>query len=706
MKLFDEKNNIGIFKGFSEGGLEFHADLVLPYRSDFQSIPMHGQFLLVQLEDENEGVLGRITSLSAEGKLASGAGEDYGLRTVADNRKIPEDLREQYLKYRVNIRVLGILRSVNGSIVYAPSHRRLPHVGSNVAFLSDEVLKEITNENSKGAEIGWLALGEFIYAKGDERLKPLDWMRIIGPKVTPKFEISSLISRRTFVFARAGFGKSNLIKLLFSNLYKETPTVQKRAGKQVPVGTVLFDPDGEYFWPDDKGRPGLCDVPELKDKIVVFTQRGTPSPFYGSFVAGNVKLDIRRLKPSDVISIALSPEKQDQQNVRKLKGLNDQSWRDLVDIIHKSGNFAEEDKIGDILGLKPEQEAEIYAARANMTTIVKMLHDPSSLMMDMLLSSLKEGKLCIIDVSQVRGTSSLILSGLILQKIFEHNQGEFTKPNPDTIPVIMVVEEAQSVLGESSVSAGEGPYVSWVKEGRKYDLGAVLVTQQPGSISWQLLSQGDNWFLFHLLSQGDLNNVKKANSNFSSDILSSLLNEPIQGNGVFWSSASGHAYPIPIRVLSFEDMYSPLDPNYNKKTENVYAKSMSEHFKKELREMAKDTYIHGEVNVEAEGPAHGEEEGIDIMDIYVRKAVKNLSQDHEFMDKIKTDGIPWFDIQRRIAEVQVGVTDNDERYQQAYHLVSIVMNALSGGKQDYKWISEKRESKSKPGSMTTWVKIL
>ncbi len=706
MKLFDEKNNIGIFKGFSEGGLEFHADLVLPYRSDFQSIPMHGQFLLVQLEDENEGVLGRITSLSAEGKLASGAGEDYGLRTVADNRKIPEDLREQYLKYRVNIRVLGILRSVNGSIVYAPSHRRLPHVGSNVAFLSDEVLKEITNENSKGAEIGWLALGEFIYAKGDERLKPLDWMRIIGPKVTPKFEISSLISRRTFVFARAGFGKSNLIKLLFSNLYKETPTVQKRAGKQVPVGTVLFDPDGEYFWPDDKGRPGLCDVPELKDKIVVFTQRGPPSPFYGSFVAGNVKLDIRRLKPSDVISIALSPEKQDQQNVRKLKGLNDQSWRDLVDIIHKSGNFAEEDKIGDILGLKPEQEAEIYAARANMTTIVKMLHDPSSLMMDMLLSSLKEGKLCIIDVSQVRGTSSLILSGLILQKIFEHNQGEFTKPNPDTIPVIMVVEEAQSVLGESSVSAGEGPYVSWVKEGRKYDLGAVLVTQQPGSISWQLLSQGDNWFLFHLLSQGDLNNVKKANSNFSSDILSSLLNEPIQGNGVFWSSASGHAYPIPIRVLSFEDMYSPLDPNYNKKTENVYAKSMSEHFKKELREMAKDTYTHGEVNVEGEAPTPSEEEGIDIMDIYVRKAVKNLSQDHEFMDKIKTDGIPWFEIQKRIAEVQVGVTDNDERYQQAYRLVSIVMNALSGGKQDYKWISEKRESKSKPGSMTTWVKIL
>ncbi len=62
---------VGVFRGFREGGLEFHADLVLPYRSDFQSIPMHGQFLLVQLETPDEAVLGRITSFSSEGKLSA-----------------------------------------------------------------------------------------------------------------------------------------------------------------------------------------------------------------------------------------------------------------------------------------------------------------------------------------------------------------------------------------------------------------------------------------------------------------------------------------------------------------------------------------------------------------------------------------------------------------------------------------------------------
>jgi len=49
---------VGTFLGFSEGGLEFHADLILPYRNDFQSLPMHGQFVLVALENDDEAVFG------------------------------------------------------------------------------------------------------------------------------------------------------------------------------------------------------------------------------------------------------------------------------------------------------------------------------------------------------------------------------------------------------------------------------------------------------------------------------------------------------------------------------------------------------------------------------------------------------------------------------------------------------------------------
>ena len=86
---------VGVFRGFSDSGLEFHADLVLPYRDDFQSIPMHGQFVLIQLEHEEEAVLGRITAAAAEGRLVSSIGEDYAIRAVRDERPIPDELRDQ-----------------------------------------------------------------------------------------------------------------------------------------------------------------------------------------------------------------------------------------------------------------------------------------------------------------------------------------------------------------------------------------------------------------------------------------------------------------------------------------------------------------------------------------------------------------------------------------------------------------------------------
>ena len=289
-------------------------------------------------------------------------------------------------------------------------------------------------------------------------------------------------------------------------------------------------------WPDDKGNPGLCDVPTLQDRIVVFTSREAPSPFYGSFVAGGIKLDIRRLRPADVLSIALSPDRQDQQNVRKLRSLNPTDWANLVDIINRDGNLADLEEVRRLVKLDEKQgDVEAFAARANMTAIVKMLHDPTSQLMDLLLEALSAGKLCVVDISQLRGGPSLILSGLILRKIFDHNQDEFTKADSRTIPTIAVIEEAQSVLNDKA--AASAPYVEWVKEGRKYDLGAVMITQQPGSIPTEILSQGDNWFYFHLLSSSDLANVQRANAHFSEDILSSLLNEPIPGQGIFWSES-------------------------------------------------------------------------------------------------------------------------------------------------------------------------
>ena len=692
--LFPRDNVVGIFRGFQQGGLEFHADLVLPYRNEFQNIPMHGQFILVQLETPDEAVMGRIASFSSEGKLSFGSGEEFNIRAVREDRAIPEDLREQYLKYRINIRVLGVIRTSGNALTFVPSHRRLPHVGSKVAFPSPEVLREIAGHNIDGAPIGHLALGEYIYYGNSADPNARDWMQIVQPEVQVRFPTASLVSRRSFVFARAGFGKSNLNKLLFSQLYDKTPTVPKRGGKQVPVGTVIFDPDGEYFWPDDKGRPGLCDVPALEDKLVVFTARKNPSPFYQSFVAGGIKLDIRRLRPTDVIAIALSPERQEQQNVRKLRGLPQAKWEELVDLIDQNGNVAPLPKLCEILDLDPNrQEAEALAARGNMTAIVRMLHDKSSQLMDMLIRALSQGKLCVVDVSQMRGGQSLVLSGLILQRIFDRNQEEFTSADPKTIPTIAVVEEAQSVLNEHA--AASEPYIAWVKEGRKYDLGALLITQQPGSIPVEILSQGDNWFMFHLLSAADLNTLKRANAHFSDDLLSSLLNEPIEGQGVFWSSVGGKPYPVSLRVRSFERQFPMRDPDYNRPAGNTVAQS--------IRDAVSPPGVAQPVSiVPAEEPLEPElepdrtfEPVADAKQTMESQAIAAVRANTKTMAWLTSeDGMPWYGFQLALME---GLPEIDNRKQFAFDLVPRALSEIFGDAQAW-------ETYTSPRSGKRWVR--
>jgi hypothetical protein len=534
---------------------------------------------------------------------------------------------------------------------------------------------------SPGADLGFFALGEYIYAGTDSRVAVEDWAQIRPLCATVRFPIKHLVSRRTFIFARAGYGKSNLNKLLFSTLYSSDCTTTKR-GREAPVGTVIFDPDGEYFWPDDKGNPGLCDVPMLQDRIVVFTSREAPSAFYGSFVAGGIKLDIRRLRPSDVLTIALSPERQDQQNVRKLRGLNPTDWATLVDLIARDGNLADLDEVRRLVKLDEKQgDVEAFAARANMTAIVKMLHDPSSQLMDVLLDALSAGKLCIVDISQLRGGPSLILSGLILRKIFDHNQEEFTKAESRTIPTIAVIEEAQAVLNEKSPASA--PYVEWVKEGRKYDLGAVMITQQPGSIPTEILSQGDNWFIFHLLSASDLGNVQRANAHFSEDILSSLLNEPIPGQGVFWSGVSGMSFPISVRVLPFARMYKTSDPKYDRGPVQTFASNLRKKFEEDLEISIPGVLVPEPETTAAVAP--------DPFRSFQKQAIQALARNDSFRESIDANGIPWGVVIGMLKEaLPSSLTDRDSV---AYNLVSVAMNEIIGPK-DEAWTTQRRGPKS------------
>lgn len=309
-------------------------------------------------------------------------------------------------------------------------------------------------------------------------------------------------------------------------------------------------------------------------------------------------------------------------------------------------------------------------------------------MLGLLLQALEAGKLCVVDVSQMRGTQGLVLAGIILRQIFSHNQDQFTQAEPRTIPTIAVIEEAQSVLREGT-SASE-PFVAWVKEGRKYDLGAVLVTQQPGSIPDEILSQGDNWFLFHLLSAGDLGNVRNANAHFSNDILSSLLNEPIVGQGVFWSSAKKErAYPIPVRVASFEAAHAVRDPSYDAQPAGTFAASL-----RGMRERVQQRGV--ELGAVTE-PPDGEEPMLDMAILRERVAINAVRSNAAILEKVNGDGYSWGGIQAVIAQALPETTP--DRSEEAHRLVPMVLDSILGSRNAGRWHTFKGGKNNK-----TWIR--
>src|SRR5260370_37697551 len=97
-----------------------------------------------------------------------------------------------------------------------------------------------------------------------------------------------------------------------------------------------------------------------------------------------------------------------------------------------------------------------------------------------------------------------------------------------------------------------------------------------------------------LLAAG-LTSLKKANAHFSDDLLSSLLNEPIPGQGVFWSSVGGKPYPVSLRVLSFERMYCMKDPQSNMPAAPTYAQQLQKTFS----QMADQGHITVEAPIQA-----------------------------------------------------------------------------------------------------------
>jgi uncharacterized protein len=201
-----------------------------------------------------------------------------------------------------------------------------------------------------------------------------------------------------------------------------------------------------------------------------------------------------------------------------------------------------------------------------------------------------------------------------------------------------------------------------------------------------------------LLSSYDLQALKKANAHFSDDLLSTLLNEPLVGNGVFWSSASGQSYPIPIRILSFEHQNKVRDPEYKMPSGNTYTKKLLEIFKISPKKIQPSASSEIPEKIPEEMPINGEVKE-DLLNGYISEAIEALRTNNELIDKIKNKGVPWRGVVEALENALPSYIDERERNKIAYTNVRPALDIILG---EGNWENDRRPKVSGTGT-TVWV---
>ena len=142
---------------------------------------------------------------------------------------------------------------------------------------------------------------------------------------------------------------------------------------------------------------------------------------------------------------------------------------------------------------------------------------------------------------------------MIVRKLFEENKRNYTEArSEEVVPCIIVVEEAQNVLSDEQVRTGANPFVRVAKEGRKFNIGLVAITQRPSAVSEEIRSQAENFFAFYMGNSDDIKALTKSNINYDGVISTFIQRETIPGNLYFVTSS--HPFVIPVRVVEFDQL--------------------------------------------------------------------------------------------------------------------------------------------------------
>lgn len=163
-----------------------------------------------------------------------------------------------------------------------------------------------------------------------------------------------------------------------------------------------------------------------------------------------------------------------------------------------------------------------------------------------------ETKIRIIDISGLPNEVAGPLTAAIARLLFQYKLSQ-SRSERERDPILLVCEEAHRYVpnrGDAQYAVAQDSIRRIAREGRKYGLGLMLVSQRPADVEGTVISQCNSWIVLRLSNSQDQQHVSRFLPDSLSNMTSALSSLPRQ-EALFVGEAA--ALPARIKINSLPE---------------------------------------------------------------------------------------------------------------------------------------------------------
>ena len=292
-----------------------------------------------------------------------------------------------------------------------------------------------------------------------------------------------IFSHHVLIPAATGRGKSNLVKCILWSMLDTNK-----------VGALVLDAHDEYYGRSSGGGYGLKHHSNASNNLVYYTSSDPPPGAY------DLVINLQSIKPEHLEGVVNFSDPQ-LQVMHVVFAKHKENWIEKILCLDVSNGNVETENLDKnvfksstvlvvqrrlrmLLGLRVSDGSKIISEYKVFDSTTKGKNTVRAM-----IDNIGCGRIVLLDTSRLGGETELIVGNIIADALLSKHRNEKARGTLNSRPVAtIVIEEAPRVIGNDVLVSKDNIFSTIAKEGRKFKVGLVAITQLSSVIPRTILA--------------------------------------------------------------------------------------------------------------------------------------------------------------------------------------------------------------------------